>query len=117
MINILLPYGNHHHYYCFADVRQESGLDVADLALEGTGLAGHDRELQHSASGDADQRRCQMNDRTDVWRRLDLYHISTGFAAATAGGCGFTQLGRVCQLPHRHRTPVRCRITAAQPIR
>jgi len=45
-----------------------------------------------------------MDDRTDARRRLDLHNISSNFAAASAGRCGFTHLdtGRVCQLPHWH---------------
>jgi hypothetical protein len=40
-------------------------------------------------------------------RRLDLHNISTDYAAAIAGRCGFTHLdtGRVCQLPYRHPGP------------
>lgn len=53
------------------------------------------------------QRRCQMEDRTDVRRRLDLHNISIDLAAAHAGGCGYTLLdiGPGLQLPHRYDGP------------
>jgi hypothetical protein len=93
------------------------GLNVADLA---NGKATPSWEtiegLRHSASRDADQRRCQM-ERTDVGRRLDLRNISIDFAAASAGLCGFTHLdsGRVCRLPHRHHGPCQLPDRPRQP--
>jgi hypothetical protein len=93
------------------------GLNVADLA---NGKATPSWEtiegLRHSASRDADQRRCQM-ERTDVGRRLDLRNISIDFAAASAGLCGFTHLdsGRVCRLPHGHRGPCQLPDRPRQP--
>lgn len=53
-----------------------------------------------------------MDERPGLPRRLDLHNVSTDFAAATTGHCGFTHLdtGRVCFLPHRHAGPCQLQV-------
>lgn len=57
-----------------------------------------------------------MTGEAQIQRRLDLHNISTDFAAASSGRCGFTQLdtGRVCLLPHRHAGPCQVQARAAE---
>jgi hypothetical protein len=106
------------------------GLNVADLA---NGKATPSWEtiegLRHSASRDADQRRCQM-ERTDVGRRLDLRNISIDFAppvpayavtiSTAAGSAGYrtgTAVLASCRIAHA--SPLSARLVscaASQPL-